>query len=133
MSPPKAEITELTTLNYLVNSTASPMEQVDEGRIPSDVLSKIQVLASVPEYVDIRGDILPLTLRLRTKDLGEEHCKRIQLTEVHVDITQQEKCRYSSHLMSTYLSFLLLSLLQVPAFVGIFCKVPATAAGHATS
>uniref|UniRef100_A0A8H8CNP2 Uncharacterized protein n=1 Tax=Psilocybe cubensis TaxID=181762 RepID=A0A8H8CNP2_PSICU len=94
MAPPKVEITDLTTLNYLVNSTPSSKQQDAERGIPMEVLSKIQVLASVPEYVDISSDILPLTLRLRTKDLAEEHCKRIQLTEVHVDITQQEKCRY---------------------------------------
>lgn len=94
ISPPKPEATEVPILNYLVNSTPSySTEQVDDDRIPADVLSKIQVLASVPEFVDVKGDVLPLTLRLRTKDLSEEHCKRIQVTDVQVDILQQEKCR----------------------------------------
>ncbi|KAF8965324.1 hypothetical protein BDZ97DRAFT_1918456 [Flammula alnicola] len=96
ISAPTAEITEPATLNYLVNSTStsSSKDGQDKERIPQDVLSKIQVLASVPAYIDVNDSLLPLTLRLRTKDLGEEECKKLQVTEVTIDIIQQEKCRY---------------------------------------
>ncbi|KIM48768.1 hypothetical protein M413DRAFT_85695 [Hebeloma cylindrosporum] len=96
ISAPKSEATELSLLNYLVNSTptAPSNPEADVDRIPAGVLSKIQVLASVPEYLDVNSNALPLTLRLRTKDLVEEECKKLQVTEVEVDIVQQEKCRY---------------------------------------
>ncbi|KDR73572.1 hypothetical protein GALMADRAFT_72170 [Galerina marginata CBS 339.88] len=95
ISAPKPEITPISNLNYLVNSTPSSSDQpLDKERIPLEVLSKIQVLASVPEYVDVNDNLLPLTLRLRTKDLCEQDCKKLQVTNVAVDIYQQEKCRY---------------------------------------
>jgi len=81
-------------LNYLVNSTptAPSNREADKDWIPLAVLSKIQVLASVPEYLDVNSNVLPLTLRLRTKGLDEEECKKLQVTEVEIDIVQQEKC-----------------------------------------
>lgn len=96
IAAPKVEAVQPNILNYLVNSTATtpPSEARDKPRIPSDVLSKIQVLASVPEYIDIRESAMPLTLRLRTKDLCEDECKKLQVTEVVIDVIQQEKCRY---------------------------------------
>jgi hypothetical protein len=93
IAAPKVDAVQPNTHNYLVNSTPAS-EARDKPHIPSDVLSKIQVLASVPEYIDIRERALPLTLRLRTKDLCEDECKKLQVTEVVIDITQQEKCRY---------------------------------------
>jgi len=96
VSAPKSETTELSILNYLVNSTptAPSNQEADKDRIPLGVLSKIQVLASVPEYLDVNDSVLPLTLRLRTKGLDEEECKKLQVTGVEVDVVQQEKCRY---------------------------------------
>jgi len=81
-------------VNYLANSDASSSALISsKSRMPVEVLNKIQVLASVPEYVDVKGHALPLTLRMRTKDLCEEDCKRLQVTEVVVDVLQQEKTR----------------------------------------
>ena len=96
VSAPKCETTEPSILNFLVNSTpTTPSKQAaDQDRIPLGVLCKIQVLASVPEYLDVDENALPLTLRLRTKGLDEEECKKLQVTEVEVDIIQQEKCQY---------------------------------------
>ena len=94
ISAPTADTLDPKIMNYLVNSHAPPSTSVSrKPRMPVEVLNKIQVLASVPEYVDVKGQSLPLTLRLRTKDLCEEDCKRLQVTEVVVDILQQEKCR----------------------------------------
>ena len=81
-------------VNYLVNSH-SPSEKAEgsKKRIPADVLSKIQVLTSVPEDVDVEGTSVPITVRLRTKDLATAECKRLQITEVGINILQQERWR----------------------------------------
>ncbi|KAF8912031.1 hypothetical protein CPB84DRAFT_1671293 [Gymnopilus junonius] len=95
ISAPQVDVVETSTLNYLVHSTpASSPGLLPKDRIPAEVLSKIQVLASVPEYVNVKDNSVPVTLRLRTKDLCEEECQKIQVAEVAVDIIQEEKCRY---------------------------------------
>ncbi|TEB26566.1 hypothetical protein FA13DRAFT_1019838 [Coprinellus micaceus] len=92
-------------INYLVNSHLSA-EKPDSSkkRIPTEVLSKIQVLASIPEFVDVKGSSIPITVRLRTKGLESNECKRLQVTEIGINIIQQERCRYrpSSSILSRY-------------------------------
>ncbi|KAJ6502306.1 hypothetical protein C8R45DRAFT_1209892 [Mycena sanguinolenta] len=77
----------------LVNFLLSPPNKPSETTIPTDVLSKIQVLASVPTHVDVCDDRFPFTLRLRTKDLEDAHCKRLNVTNFTLDVVQAETCR----------------------------------------
>ncbi|KAJ2920442.1 hypothetical protein H1R20_g16654, partial [Candolleomyces eurysporus] len=93
--PPHVNRPTTGVVNYLVNSH-SPSEKTDgsKKRIPADVLSKIQVLASVPEDVDVEAKSVPITVRLRTKDLAVAECNRLQVTEVGINIVQQERWRY---------------------------------------
>ncbi|KAF8163527.1 hypothetical protein B0H34DRAFT_795232 [Crassisporium funariophilum] len=103
ISAPRVEVAQPATLNFLVNSNASSsLNEKEKRRMPVDILNKIQVLTSVPEYVDVNDTSMPLTLRMRTKDMSEEDCKKLQVTDVSVDIVQDEKCRYSPS--STYLA-----------------------------
>jgi hypothetical protein len=69
------------------------------GKIPSDVLSKIVITASVPEYVDMESNPFELRLRMRACGLEALHCKRLRLTNFMVDVLQFEKYR----LISLYL------------------------------
>jgi hypothetical protein len=92
INPPKAEAMEVPKINYLVNSSFSGTKK-DKNRIPAEVLSSIQVLVSVPEYVDLKGQEVPLSIRLRTKNLCEEECNKVQLTATSLDITQDEEFR----------------------------------------
>ena len=94
ISPPRAGILDPQAINYFVDSHDSTSNSfLNKPRIPVHILNKIQILASVPEYVDVKGHILPVTLRIRTKDLCAEDCKRLQVAEVVIDILQREKCR----------------------------------------
>jgi len=97
-------LSEPTTLSYLVNTrhpeNSSSVEP--ESGIPQDVLSKVQVLCSVPEYANMKDSSLPVTIRLRTKNLPEEECKRLQVTDISIDVVQQE--RYLREAMPGYRS-----------------------------
>ncbi|GLB34740.1 hypothetical protein LshimejAT787_0203050 [Lyophyllum shimeji] len=88
------------TVTYLVNASVAPRPGSDLSRFPAEVLSKLQVLASVPEYVDMERNELPLVLRMRTKDLEAEECKRIQVTSVSANVVQME--RYRTRVPSDY-------------------------------
>lgn len=94
ISAPRADFLDPKVINYLVDShDSTSASDSSKPRVPVEVLNKIQLLVSVPEYTNVEDRTLPLTLRLRTEDLCEEDCKRLQVTEVAVDILQQERCR----------------------------------------
>ncbi|KAJ6597119.1 hypothetical protein DFH09DRAFT_112536 [Mycena vulgaris] len=91
VEPPTDEPTPPTSINYLLSPPTTPSNKILP--IPSDILSKIQVLASVAKHTDVCEDHLPFTLRLRTKDLEDADCKRLKVTSFAVDVMQEERCR----------------------------------------
>lgn len=84
----------VSPITYLLNSNKiTTSRNTDKLQIPSEILSKICILASVPEYLNVEDNRATLTLRLRTKDLKAEECQRLQLVGFRVDIIQKDKCR----------------------------------------
>ena len=68
----------------------------DAMRIPSEVLSSVQVIASVPEYVDAKADSMPFAIRLRAKDMDESYRHKLQVTGFYVQLKQNESYRCAS-------------------------------------
>ena len=64
------------------------------GRVPSDILSKIAITASVPECVDVESNSFELRLRMRTCGLEPLHCERLRLNNFTIDVHQFEKYRF---------------------------------------
>ncbi|KAJ7709662.1 hypothetical protein B0H17DRAFT_1173820 [Mycena rosella] len=91
IEPPTDEPAPPRFINYLLSPPPQPAKK--DLHIPSEILSKIQVLASVSKYVDVCEGHLPFILRLRTKDLEDADCKRLQVSSFKVDVVQEEKCR----------------------------------------
>ncbi|KAG7448033.1 uncharacterized protein BT62DRAFT_946908 [Guyanagaster necrorhizus] len=86
---------EVPLTTFLVNSKTNPPKRDDDRpRIPQEIISKLQILASIPEYVDVLEDSIDLTLRMRVHDLEEEQCRRLQLSAFAVNVLQREKCRH---------------------------------------
>jgi hypothetical protein len=88
-----SESSTSSTLTYLVNSNSTDKPASGRPQFPAEVLSKIQVLASVPDYVDVESDHFPIIVRIRTKDLEATECRKIQVTSITTDVIQREKCR----------------------------------------
>ncbi|KAK0210989.1 hypothetical protein DFS33DRAFT_1406881 [Desarmillaria ectypa] len=87
--------TEVPRTTFLVNSkTTPPKRNEDRPRIPQEIISKLQILASIPEYLDVHEDAVDLTLRMRANGLEEEQCKKLQLSAFAVNVLQREKYRY---------------------------------------
>jgi hypothetical protein len=98
---PTIDASTPSLVTYLVKPPEAPLiTATSRLRIPPQILSKIKVLISAPEYINMEGGSLPVTLRLRTKDLEESECKRLQVTTFSVDVIQIEKwrCAVSSSL-----------------------------------
>lgn len=94
VEPPSTDVSEVPPTTYLVRSKIIASHAEDALQIPADVIEKLQILASIPEYVDVNDDTLALTLRLRTKGLDETRCKSLRLVQFGVDVVQKDKCRF---------------------------------------
>ena len=69
-----------------------------ETKFPREVLSKIRLQMSTPELVNVDGESVPFSIRLRTNGLPESDCRRLRVTEFQVNIEQTEKYRCALHL-----------------------------------
>lgn len=61
--------------------------------IPNDILQSIEVIASIPECVDLDDGELKLVLRLRAAKLPTEQQRRLRLTHFRVQFLQHETYR----------------------------------------
>lgn len=82
---------------YMVDACREPdSEGSSRKSIPSDVLEKIQVVASIPSATAMDETSLPFILRVRGKDLDDFERKRLRITEFSVDVEQVEVYRFDS-------------------------------------
>ncbi|KAL1743476.1 hypothetical protein HDZ31DRAFT_40851 [Schizophyllum fasciatum] len=87
----QAAASERSTATYVVPTPHC--EQGSAPAVPAEIISALQMLVSVPEFVDLDEQTLNATLRLRTKGLDRERCKRLQIPSFGVDIEQSETFR----------------------------------------
>ncbi|KAI0063430.1 hypothetical protein BV25DRAFT_428479 [Artomyces pyxidatus] len=89
--------------NYVV-STTSPDSDKERNSppIPGSILSKLNVVASIPEHINVDASAFPFTLRLRAPGLSPEDSARLRVTGFTVELEQTDKYRstgtaYASH------------------------------------
>ncbi|KAG6814605.1 hypothetical protein H0H92_000134 [Tricholoma furcatifolium] len=76
-------------VSYMINAKVQ-----GDSKFPAEVLNSLQVLATIPEHVNIDTHALPLTVRLRTRGLDTDKCKRIQVKSVSANLVQKERYRH---------------------------------------
>lgn len=81
-----------STIDYSVKPRREDRESAT--RFPSDVMSSMRAIVSVPTNIDLDDTVFPVCMRLRLQDLSEAECRRIRMTDFSVDIEQTEQCRY---------------------------------------
>ncbi|OCH85702.1 hypothetical protein OBBRIDRAFT_762621 [Obba rivulosa] len=85
--------TTVPSVDYAIST--QPSRVPDSSSIPAEIASSIRVLASVPEFISVDEKSIPLTLRLRAKDLAEAECKRLRVSDFFVELEQVEDYRIS--------------------------------------
>ncbi|KAH9848888.1 hypothetical protein C2E23DRAFT_841980 [Lenzites betulinus] len=65
------------------------------SKIPAEVLSKLRVLAYLPEHIPTDSDSFPLFIRLRPENLTKDERKRLLLPKLSVSASQTEVLRSS--------------------------------------
>ncbi|KAH9900871.1 hypothetical protein C8Q73DRAFT_742630 [Cubamyces lactineus] len=63
------------------------------SQVPADVLSKLRLLAYLPEHIPMDSETFPLYLRLRPEGLTAEERKRLRLPKFSITATQTEVSR----------------------------------------
>jgi hypothetical protein len=62
--------------------------------IPEDIISKIEMLASVPECVSVDGERFPFSLSVQTPSLSEDQASKLRVSHLSLHLSQIDQYRY---------------------------------------
>jgi hypothetical protein len=91
MDIPPATLSYSTQFPVVNHAVQGPIADTSENQGPP----KVEVLASVPEFVDVNQPSLPFTVCLRTLDMDESEPGRLQVTSSSVELNQIETYMYA--------------------------------------
>ena len=63
-----------------------------------EILAKVKVVVSAPDYLSVDETSVPFVIRLRAANMKDAECLRLRVIGFHVDIEQMEQYRYVSSL-----------------------------------
>ncbi|KAI0273419.1 hypothetical protein BC834DRAFT_207232 [Gloeopeniophorella convolvens] len=97
LPPPSAGLCPMNV--YAITSTGdAAVQPKDVARsIPTDIMSKIELLASTPERVNMDDNKIPFVLRLRAPGLSDEQASKLRVSDVSVELHQFERFSCSAH------------------------------------
>jgi len=89
---------------FAITPNAAALRPEDNPHpIPSDLVSKVELMASVPEYIDVDAleDKFLFTLSLRTSSLSESQAAKLHVSQLSLDLQQvdQYSCVFFSGVM----------------------------------
>jgi hypothetical protein len=93
VEPPSESPPTPSTIGYVIKSK-HVKPQGGSTIIPDNIIKALNIVATVPSFIDIKSQQFETALRLRTEGLDSELCQRLRLNGFSVDVIQGDKCRY---------------------------------------
>jgi hypothetical protein len=79
---------------YSVSLTAGGLSPEDNPHpVPADIISKVELLASVPDGIGLDQERFPFSLSIRTSSLSESQAGKLRVTQFSLELRQTD--RYS--------------------------------------
>ncbi|EKM82481.1 hypothetical protein AGABI1DRAFT_68132 [Agaricus bisporus var. burnettii JB137-S8] len=94
-APPALGDCAVGNIRYQVSNLRPPVQDdaQEQRKFPSDVLENIQVVLSLPEYVDMCQTEMTVSLEMKMNELEEEERKRLRVLDISLTPNQVEICR----------------------------------------
>jgi hypothetical protein len=77
---------------YSVSLTAGGLSPEDNPHpVPADIISKIELLASVPDRISLDQEKFPFSLSIRTSSLSESEAAKLHVTQFSLELQQNDQ------------------------------------------
>jgi hypothetical protein len=74
---------------YSVSLTAGGLRPEDNPHpVPADIISKVELLASVPDGISLDQEKFPFSLSIRTSSLSESQAAKLHITQFSLELQQ---------------------------------------------
>ncbi|KAI0256875.1 hypothetical protein BJV78DRAFT_1278496 [Lactifluus subvellereus] len=88
--PPRGE--SFRPSSYSIKASGQPLpSEAHPHPIPADIVSKIELLASVPQCVSMDGDKFPFSLNMRTSSLSESQAAKLRVSHMSLELQQTDQ------------------------------------------
>ena len=77
---------------YSVSLTAGGLSPEDNPHpVPADIISKVELLASVPDRISLDQEKFPFSLSIRTSSLSESQAAKLHVTQFSLELQQTDQ------------------------------------------
>jgi hypothetical protein len=77
---------------YSVSLTAGGFRPEDNPHpVPPDIVSKVELLASVPDGISLDQEKFPFSLSIRTSSLSESQAAKLRVTQFSLELRQNDQ------------------------------------------
>jgi hypothetical protein len=93
--PPPSGAASQTPAFYAVTPNAASLRPDENpSPIPADIISKVELLASVPEHVSLDEERIPFALSIRASSLSESEAAKLHVSHMSLELQQVEEYTY---------------------------------------
>lgn len=86
-----ASLPPSSTFYSITPTSAVPRPEDNPHPIPADVLSKVEMLASVPEAISLDQEKIPFSLSIRTSSLSESQAAKLHVEQFSLELQQVDQ------------------------------------------
>ena len=80
---------------FAVTPNAQALDPEDNPHpIPADIVSKIELLASVPEHISLDDEKFPFALNIRASSLSESEAAKLRVSHMSLELQQVDEYTY---------------------------------------
>ncbi len=77
---------------YSVSLTAGGLSPEDNTHpVPADIISKVELLSSIPDGISLDQEKFPFSLSMRTSSLSENQAAKLRVTQFSLELRQTDQ------------------------------------------
>lgn len=89
--PPRSPFHTSTTLYSITPNERTPCSEGNPHRIPAEVVSKVELLASIPDCISVDEEEFPFALSIRASSLSKSQAFKLRVSQLSLELQQDEQ------------------------------------------
>ncbi|KAI0006196.1 hypothetical protein BJV74DRAFT_792558 [Russula compacta] len=94
--PPRSPFHK-STLYSITPNEGTPCPEGNPHRIPPDIVSKLELLASIPDCISVNEEEFPFALSIRASALSESQASKLRVSQLSLELQQDEQYTSSAN------------------------------------
>jgi hypothetical protein len=94
--PPSSSASRAPAFYAVTPRAGTPRPEDNPHPIPEEIMSKVELLASVPDHISLDDEKIPFALSIRASSLSEDQAAKLRVSRMSLELKQVEEYTYVS-------------------------------------